>query len=179
MITRSQLTLIGKAIKPHGHAGEISASIECRADASELGSLIMEIDGIFVPFKVVSSRRRGTDAQLLTIDGIDNDEEAALYSGKDLYCITATLNGLDEDAYCENQDGLTADQLAGFSMKDSNGNLIGKIDDIDVSTDNALFIVISPEDKKILVPIVDEFITDIDMDKLSISVDLPEGLLDL
>ena len=64
-------------------------------------------------------------------------------------------------------------------MKDSNGNLIGKIDDIDVSTDNALFIVISPEDKKILVPIVDEFITDIDMDKLSISVDLPEGLLDL
>ncbi len=36
----------------------------------------------FVPFKVVSSRRRGTDAQLLTIDGIDNDEEAALYSGK-------------------------------------------------------------------------------------------------
>ncbi len=64
-------------------------------------------------------------------------------------------------------------------MKDRNGNLIGKIDDIDVSTDNALFIVISPEDKKILVPIVDEFITDIDMDKLSISVDLPEGLLDL
>lgn len=64
-------------------------------------------------------------------------------------------------------------------MKDSNGNLIGKIDDIDVSTDNALFIVISPEDKKILVPIVDEFITDIDMDNLSISVDLPEGLLDL
>ena len=53
MITRSQLTLIGKAIKPHGHAGEISASIECRADASELGFLIMEIDGIFVPFKVV------------------------------------------------------------------------------------------------------------------------------
>ena len=59
MILRDELIAIGRYNKPHGVAGEISATIDVDIDTlKELSCLVSDIDGIFVPFFVNSCRPR-------------------------------------------------------------------------------------------------------------------------
>ena len=70
MITREELIAIGHYNKPHGVAGEISATIDVDADAlRELSCLVSEVDGIYVPFFINSCRSKSSETVLLTIDG--------------------------------------------------------------------------------------------------------------
>lgn len=50
MITSDEIIEIGAFVKPHGVKGEISAQIDYEIDLQELKCLIIDIDGIFVPF---------------------------------------------------------------------------------------------------------------------------------
>ena len=78
MITREELIEIGHYNKPHGLSGEISATVDVELDALQsLSCLVSEMDGIFVPFFVNSLRPKTSETVLLTIDGIDNEQEAA------------------------------------------------------------------------------------------------------
>ena len=57
--------------------------------------------------------------------------------------------------------------------------LDGEITGVDDSTDNVLFIVRTSDGKQVLIPVADEFITGIDVDRQVVNVDLPSGLLEL
>ena len=64
----------------------------------------------------------------------------------------------------------------GFSIvDDKTGKQVGTIASIDDSTVNILFEL---EDGR-LIPASEELITDIDKDKKTITIDLPEGILEL
>ena len=57
MIRRDELIQIGQFNKPHGIEGEITASVNYDFDdLSAFSCLIVEIDGIFVPFFVTNVR---------------------------------------------------------------------------------------------------------------------------
>ena len=60
----------------------------------------------------------------------------------------------------------------------NNNSIIGKIIDIVENKNQDLFEVVVNE-KRILIPIVDEFIVNIDNDNKKIVMNLPEGLTDL
>jgi 16S rRNA processing protein RimM len=60
----------------------------------------------------------------------------------------------------------------------NNNSIIGKIIDIVENKNQDLFEVVFNE-KRILVPLVDEFIVNIDNDTKKIIMNLPEGLTDL
>jgi 16S rRNA processing protein RimM len=55
---------------------------------------------------------------------------------------------------------------------------LGEIEDVDDSTINVL-IKIDYKGKELLVPIADELIEDVDHDRRTLTVNIPEGLLDL
>jgi 16S rRNA processing protein RimM len=85
----------------------------------------------------------------------------------------------DEDEEDTDGDGFYASDLIGFTIiEDESGNAIGEIDDIDDSTDNVLFIVVTPNDVTIYLPVADEFITAIDTDNHTVAMSLPEGILE-
>ena len=88
MIDSASLALVGKVNKTHGVKGELSISFSVD-DPSELfadgGCLIMDIDGLLTPFFVASSRPRGSESLLVRFDGVDSQEEAAQFVGKDVY----------------------------------------------------------------------------------------------
>ena len=50
---------------------------------------------------------------------------------------------------------------------------------VDDSTANFLFVVETPGGKEMLIPVVDEFITDISPDDRVLTVDLPQGMLEM
>lgn len=176
MITRDELIAIGRYNKPHGVAGEISATIYVDMDTLQgLSCLVTDIDGIFVPFFVNACRPKSQETVLLTIDGIDNEKEVSRLVNHDIYALKRDYRqeSLDSDA-----DGFPLDYFIGFELHDSDGQRVGEITDVDEQTENAIFIV-EREGAELMVPATDELIVEFDLDKKVMVMDLPQGLLDL
>ena len=176
MITRDELISIGHYNKPHGVAGEISATIDVEMDLlRNLTCLVSEVDGIFVPFFVNACRPKGCNTVLLTIDGINNEMEATLLVNAEIY---ALKRDYDDTAVEEDADGYPLDYFIGFELKDTQGNRLGEIVDVDEQTENAIFIVNRGEDD-CMIPAADDLIVEFDVDNKTMIMDLPQGLLEL
>lgn len=176
MITRDELIAIGHYNKPHGVAGELSATVDVDLEVLRgLSCLVSDIDGIFVPFFVNTIRPKSVDTVLLTIDGIENEKEAARLVNRDIYALKREYRqeSIDADA-----DGYPLDFFIGFELRDSDGSRVGEITDVDEQTENAIFVV-DRDGSEIMVPATDDLIVEFDVDNKLMVMDLPEGLLDL
>lgn len=175
MITRNEIIEIGEFNKPHGISGEISASFLCESDEiNTFSCLIMSQDGIFVPFFMESVRQKNDHTSLIKFDGIDSDKEVKQFSGMKIYVLKDEVEEENDD-----EDMEDAYSFIGYSIIDETGTLIGKISNIENSTENYLFIVEQNVGKEIYIPIADEFITDINDKTKTLSMILPAGLLDI
>lgn len=179
MILRKDLKVAGFINKPHGISGEMSVSFEPDAPTPVAGTcLVVEMDGLLTPFFVEGVRPRGhVDTWLIRLEGVKDDQSAKAFNGKTVYMrntdfVTAEGEAIDED-------GFYADDFVGLTAK-IDGKPIGKITAIDDRTANYLFIITPTDgDKAILIPVVDEFITDIDNDAGTVDFSLPEGLVEI
>ena len=176
MITRDELIAIGHYNKPHGVAGEISATVDVEVELlRDLSCLVSEVDGIFVPFFVNACRPKTADTVLLTIDGISNEVEATLLVNAEIFALKRDFGQIAEE---EDADGYPLDYFIGFEMKDVHGNRLGEIVAVDEQTENAIFIVDRGEDE-CMIPAADELIVEFDVDSKTMVMDLPQGLLEL
>lgn len=176
MITRDELIAIGHYNKPHGVAGEISATLDVEWDLlRELSCLVSDIDGIYVPFFVNAIRPKSGDTVLLTIDGVGNEKDVARLVNRDIYALKREYRqeSIDADA-----DGYPLDFFIGFELRDSDGSRVGEIIDVDEQTENAIFII-DRDGTDLMVPATDDLIVEFDVDNKVMVMDLPEGLLDL
>lgn len=173
MLTPDKIKIaVAKVIKPHGINGELNVELldfaEPDSDFEPGACLIVEIDGLDVPFFVSAARPRGADSCLLTLDDVNSDADAAELAGKTLY-----VYGSPDDI---SDDSLQASQLIGFEMIDAaSGASIGRIDDLTELTPGAWYFNTDGR----LIPAVDEFIADIDPGSRTVAMILPEGLLEL
>lgn len=175
MIQRNSLSEVGRFARPHGINGEITASLDYDLSPDDLRCVIVEIDGIFVPFFVNSYRSKGHESFLLTIDGIESDTEAKLLSNKTIYALTDELPDNFEN---DDSDGVYASDLIGWSITEDDAPL-GIIEDVDDSTANVLLIVKTTDGSTIYVPLADELINALDTDSKTVDVTLPDGIKDL
>ena len=176
MIRREELIAIGHYNKPHGVAGEISATVDVDFDVLQsLTCLVSEIDGIFVPFFVDACRPKTTETVLLTIDGIDSEQEAARLVNHDIYALKRDYQQASDEA---DADGYPLDYFIGFELQDNDGKRVGDIAAVDEQTENAIFII-DCDGTELMVPANDDLIVEFDIDKRVMVMDLPEGLLDL
>ena len=175
MVTESQITEIGRLNQPHGIKGEINAVAYDGIELSELSCIILDVDGIFVPFFMSGIRRRGTQSYLITIEGIENEQKASSIANKTIFALSDEVK-----QYTDNdEEGFYAEDFIGFRIISSDGELNGIVTDIDDSTENVLFIVKADSGKKHLIPVADEIITGIDIENRQLTVELPAGLLEI
>lgn len=176
MILRDQLIAIGHYNKPHGIAGEISATIDVDIDVLRAVScLISDIDGIYVPFFLNACRPKTAETVLLMIDGIDSDREAASLANKDIFVLKTDYSQHSDD---DGADGYPLDYFVGYSLAETSGHVLGTIVDVDEQTENAIFIV-DHHGREIMVPANDDLIVEFDTNKKLMVMDLPQGLIDL
>ena len=176
MITREELIAIGRYNKPHGVAGEISATVDVDAESlSGFSCLVSEVDGIFVPFFIDSCRPKSSETVLLTIDGINSEQEAATLVNHDIFVLKSDFSHASEDI---DADSYPLDYFIGFELQDSDGTRVGEITDVDEQTENAIFII-SRDGEEVMVPASDDLIVEFDIDNKVMVMDLPQGLLDL
>lgn len=175
MIKLSEIAEVGHFNKPHGIKGEISLSLDIDLDLNTIKYLIISIDGIFVPFFILSVRNKTADTYLITLDGIDSEEKAQEFTNRPIYIRRCDLPESDIDE----EDGLYASDLIGFFIKDINAGTIGKITDVNDITQNILFVVESSDGKELLIPVADEFILSIDIEQEIVETDIPKEILTL
>ena len=176
MITSEELIAIGHFNKPHGVAGEISATVDVDVDVLQgLSCLVSDMDGIYVPFFVNACRPKSYETVLLTIDGIDSEQEAAKLVNRDIFALKRDYRQISDDT---DADAYPLDFFIGFELQDSDGSRVGEITDVDEQTENAIFFV-SCGDKDLMVPASDDLIIEFDLEKNVMVMDIPEGLLDL
>lgn len=178
MITEEEITAVGKLLKTHALKGELNVMLDIDPGYLEEGNpAVLDIDGIYVPFYADSIRTKGSFSYLVKFDGIDSEVEAKKLVNKTLFALRAPLKEFMLDNYDE--EYALYDDLIGWSIRDIDGGVIGKVMEIDTNTENELFIVETPEGKTVYIPLTEDFIEKMDEESKTVHMRLPDGLLDL
>lgn len=175
MITKEEIIPVGKFQKTHALKGELNMIIEIDPEYFLQGNpLIIEIDGIRVPYYVESLRPKGNTSFLVKLEGIDSEKSASQFVNKELNILKK-----DAEEWLET-DYEDPEYWEGFEILDySTGEKIGVVEGVDDSTPNVLFIIKNDEGEEVYLPANDDFVAEIDEDNHIIKMIIPEGLLDL
>jgi len=172
MILRDEIFPIGQITKPHGLNGEMAFTTQSSIlEDVDIPFVILEPDGLFVPFYIESVRMNTDTTGMIKLERIDSEEQAREFIGQNIYLQNMFLNEMEETEF-------EVEYFVGFEIIEFAKGNIGKITAVDDSTANMLFVV-NHNNEEILIPVADEFITEIDHKKRRIYFTLPEGLLDL
>lgn len=167
MITKEEVYRIGRIGKTHGVKGEVSFHFDDDVfDRVDAEYLIVEVEGLLVPFFMEEYRFRSDTTAIVKFCDIDTQERARELTGSDVF--------FPRDLTDDDADELSLAFLTGFTLVDNHsGETLGTIASVDDSTLNTLFCL----DNGLLVPASADLVTDIDRERQTIYIDLPEGLL--
>ncbi len=170
MIKEEEVYKIGKLGKAHGVKGEIQLQFDDDVfDRVEAEYLILRLDGIMVPFFMEEYRFKSDEVALVKFEGIDTQERARQLTGTEVFFPRELADG-------DESDELSYAQLVGFTLvNDADSKEVGTIAFIDEQTMNIMFEM----ENGTLIPASEELITDIDTENKKITVDIPQGILDL
>ena len=170
MINEQEVYKIGIIGKAHGFKGELSIQIDDDVfDRVDAEYLVLKFDGIFVPFFMEEYRFKSDSVALVKFEGVDTQERARELTGVEVY-FPRELAEQDEEAE------LSYAALVGYTLIDNNsGNPVGTIAYVDEQT---IIIMFELEDGR-LIPASEELIVDVDQKNRTITLDIPEGILDL
>jgi 16S rRNA processing protein RimM len=178
MILKETLSEIGKFQKTHALRGELNALLDVDEDFFDQDDCILiDMDGIMVPFFVETVRQKGKDSFLVKLDNIDSEYQAKEFVNKVIYADKSAVD--DYYGNEEDEDGMYSSEFVGFEIIDETFGKIGVIDYVDLSTDNPLFEVVDDEDNTVLIPVADEYVIDVQPEQKLLKVNLPQGLISL
>ncbi len=166
--------VVGRIGKPHGIRGELT--VEVRTDAPEIrfapGS-VLATDPARVGPITVEAVRWHSGRLLLRVEGVHDRTQAEGLRG-------AVLRAdVPDDEVPEDPEEFFDHQLRGLAVVTADGTAIGVVDDVVHLPSQDLLSVKRDAGREVLVPFVMEIVTGIDVEAGRVTVELPEGLLDL
>ena len=169
MIKQEEVYRIGRLGKTHGVRGEVSLQFDDDIfDRVDADYLVLELDGILVPFFIEEYRFRSDTVALMKFEDVDTQQRANELTGYDVYFPRALA--------ADDEGDVSLSLLVGFDLVEANGGTtIGRIAAIDDTTANLLFEL----EDGCLIPANDDLIRDIDTKRKTIKMEIPEGLLEL
>lgn len=167
------LLKIAKVSKSDGTDGAVILSFLSIApeDLEISEPVFVYFDGLPVPFFIESFSRKGTNRALAHLTGVKNLQDAEELVGKDIF---VKPDGIHEYENADN--GLTVDDLIGWSLLDAEGKAVGEITDYeDIPGNTCLYV--ETKGGQVMVPLHEDLILSVDEDSKTISVNVPEGLI--
>ncbi|WP_406863386.1 ribosome maturation factor RimM [Streptomyces sp. HUAS MG47] len=161
---------IGRA---HGIKGEVT--VEVRTDEPELrlgpGAVLLTDPSATGPLTIETGRVH-SGRLLLRFEGVrDRNAAEALRN-------TLLIAEIDPDERPEDDDEYYDHQLIDLDVVLADGTEIGRISEISHLPSQDLFIVERPDGSELMIPFVEEIVTDIDLDEQRAVIDPPPGLID-
>ena len=160
---------VGKLRRPHGVHGEILMDIYTDFPERLVADIVIYVGSEYLPLQLVRIRKHG-GALLLTLDGYTTPESVGQFRNQIVYVTTLDRPPLPEGDYYHHQ-------LLGLRVVDESGMLLGRIIDILETGANDVLVVRPTTGPELLLPLIDEVILAIDLDRGEILAHLLPGLI--
>ncbi len=165
---------VGKLGKPHGISGafRIYMQRELKSPQKFPKHFLVQERGTLLPWFVTKVEWIGFNEGFVWFEEITNPEKAKQYSGRELFLTEKDINTFFK------KDSGSYSELIGYKAFEETEGEIGIIEEI-IENPGQILLSIKSETKEILIPLVDEFIVEVNKKKKELLLNLPEGLLDL
>jgi 16S rRNA processing protein RimM len=164
---------IGTFLRPHGIAGTLVLAFEQEWEEAVENARVMlvETDGLPVPWFVTSDGIRIITSQtaLVDLEWIDDHQAAKKLCGNPVYLEKSPTFAMSDPGPVE---------LTGYSLLDTGGQVIGNIAGLEDYAGNIVLLIETGSGEK-LVPYHPDFVRNIDKTGKKLTLQLPEGLLDI
>ena len=169
-IVKADCLKIGYFQKPRGVKGEIvlQFSPEYVASLENISVLLVEIDGLLVPWFPAYIRISTENTAFISLDWIENESKSRKLCGCSVF--------IKRENFIYEESDLLIHYLTGFTLIDSTIGWIGIIEQVDDYCGNIL-LTIKNNDREILVPFHEDLIVHFDEEKREIELNCPEGLI--
>lgn len=170
---KTELLRVARVLKSNGTDGEILIGFReiSPEDLNQKEPVFITFDGLPVPFFFESFSKKGVSRALVHITGVRNLRDAEEIVGKDIFAKPDALLEYESD-----DDGLSVDDLIGWTLLDANNEKVGEITDYEDIPGNTC-IYVETKDGQAMIPLHEDLILSVDEDSKSISVSVPDGLL--
>ena len=176
LIEHNHCFRIGLITKLHGKDGAVVLQLEDASpeEIQKTGYVIVEIDGGLVPFffSEANASELNTTALCIKFDEIAGQEEA-----KELPECPVFLKKEKNEDITIGEHTFSEDDISQYRIVEKKYGDLGYIESIEKYPEE-LF-VLTYQDKEILIPVVEEFIEEIDDAERIIYLNTPDGLIDL
>lgn len=174
MIRSDAVFKIGHITKHRGLRGEVEMNFtdDC-FDTGSADYLVLDMDGIMVPFFWEEYRFKNGETVIVKFADTDTEKQARKLVGHSVYYPKDKVL-TDENAALSSYKTLT-----GFTVFTANGQKLGTVEHVDDSSCNILLDVADEEGKETMIPYHDDFLIHFDLHNRTLTLELPEGLLDL
>lgn len=166
--------VVGRIGRAHGTRGDVA--VEVRTDEPEVrfapGS-ILQTDPPRLDSLVVASTRDHSGRTLIHFEDIDSRTSAEELRG------VLLLSEVDPDVRPDDPDEFYDRQLVGLSVLDKVRGPLGTVAEVVHLPGQELLAVDRPKGRQVLVPFVASIVTEVDLEAGQVSVQLPDGLLEL
>ncbi len=160
---------VGKLRRPHGVRGEIIMEVLTDFPERLHQGATLYIGQDHIPLKIRSLRWHNM-VMLVAFAGYDNPEKAGELRNLTTYVPAVDCPPLPEGEYYHHQ-------VIGLSVIGEQGEAYGKVTEILATGANDVYVIRAEIGPEILVPAVDEFIRNIDLERGEIVVRMAPGLL--
>lgn len=162
---------IGYVMKTHGLKGEVTFSLapDC-PDLDGIESIFLQVKTQLVPYFIQSISIKGTKAYV-KLEDVNTAEEAEALTGSSLYLPKETRPSLPRGEFY-------GDEVIDFEVIDKEFGLLGRVREVQELGITRHLIVVKDK-KELMIPVNGPFIQGVNKSRKRISVELPEGFLDL
>ena len=163
--------LLGRITKIHGYEGSVVIRLEPAfiEDIPEMEAVFIESDGRPVPFFISETEYNGGDVVKMKFDGYQITEKVSEFVGCKVFLTKSAGR----------QSVQNIETLIGYRVLLKNKQELGTIIDITRNQGQDLLSVMASGKREILIPLHEDFIIKADKRLKTITMDLPEGLIDL
>ena len=170
-MTKEECYRLGNITKPFGIKGQMVfyLDVDSPDDYADLDSAFVEVKGKLVPYFFKVDNINGNKA-VVTFEDLTPQEAQAL-AGHDLYLPLDLLPELTGNQFYFHE-------VTGFKVIDVEKGEIGIIQSIIEYPAQPLFSIMNG-DKEILIPVIDPIIKKVDREQRTITIEAPNGLIDL
>lgn len=164
---------VGKIVKKYSFKGELLVKLDTDDPKQflEMESVFVEQHRNLIPFFIEKSSLHKSTLLRVQFEEVKNEEDADALLKKDLYLPLSKLPELTGNKFYYHE-------VVGFNVIDIVFGEVGIITGVNDFAPQHLFEV-NHNGKQVLIPINDEIITKVDREAKSISIEAPEGLIEL
>ncbi|MCP4484560.1 MAG: 16S rRNA processing protein RimM [Flavobacteriaceae bacterium] len=164
---------LGKIVKKYSFKGELLVKLDTDDPSTytKMESVFIDKNKSLIPFFIERSSLHKSTLLRVKFEDIDSEEDADKLLKSELYLPLEFLPQLTGNKFYYHE-------IVGFEAEDLSFGLVGIVKGVNDTTNQAI-LEIDRNGSEILIPLIDDFIKNVDREQKKIILAVPEGLIDI